>query len=163
MTLLTIICLALAENILSIDGSFLFIFLMIIALVYVLNATLFKPINRILEERDRLSTGRLSEAQQLLATHDERLRNYEEQVRAARAAAFQQLEAQRKQALAVQQELLAQARAETSTQIAAAKSEITTQADVARTTLEQEARALAATISSNILQRPITPEGIRAS
>ncbi len=163
MTLLTIIFLALAENILSVDGSFLLIFLLIIALIFILNATLFKPINRILEERDRLSTGRLSEAQQLLATHDQRLKSYEEQMRAARAEAFQKLEAERKQALAAQQEVLAQARTETATQIAAAKNEITTQADAARITLEQEARAMAATISSSLLQRPITPEGIRAS
>lgn len=164
MTYLTIIFLALAENILSVDGSFLFIFILIIALIFILNATLFKPVNQVLEERERLSSGRLSEAQQTLALYGERLKQYEDQIRSARAEAWQKLEAQRKEALATQQELMAQTRNETAAQIAAAKDEIAQQTAAARNKLEQDARAMATTISSNILQRPITtPEGISAS
>ncbi|HZS05726.1 MAG TPA: hypothetical protein VFD58_12880 [Blastocatellia bacterium] len=164
MTNPAVIFLALAESILSIDGSFLFVFILVICLVFILNATLFKPINRILEERERLSTGRLSEAQKMIAEYSERLRRYEEQIRSARAEAYQTLEAQRKDALKVQQELMAQTRAETADQIAAAKQEISSQTEAARARLEQDARAMAATISSSILQRPITtPEGISAS
>lgn len=164
MTILTTIILALADDILSVDGSFLFIFILIIVLVFILNATLFKPINRVLEERERLSSGRQSEAQKLLAQYGERLRSYEDRIRAARADAYQMLETQRKQALATQQEVMAQTKTETAAQIAAAKEEIAQQTEAARVRLEQDARSMAATISSNILQRPITtPEGISAS
>lgn len=164
MTILMTFSLALAENILSVDGSFLLIFLLVICLIFILNATLFKPINQILEERERLSRGRLSEAGQTLAQYEEKLKKYEDQMRAARADAYEMLESNRKQALATQQELLAQARSETAAQVAAAKAELADQIAAARARLEQEAGVMAATISSNILQRPITtPEGISAA
>lgn len=163
MTNPAVIFLALAENILSVDGSFLFIFILVICLIFILNATLFKPINKILEERERLSGGRSTEAHKLLAAHDEKLKSYEDQVRHARAEAYQMLEARRKQALTSQQEAMAQARQEASTQLQAAKDEITAQTEVARRKLDEDARAMAATISSSILQRPISPEGVKAS
>jgi F0F1-type ATP synthase membrane subunit b/b' len=153
------IILLLEENILSVDGSFLLIFILIIALIFILNASLFKPINHILEEREKLSAGRLSEAQQLLAQHSERLNHYEEQIRTARSDAYQVLEAQRKQAAQAQQEMMAQVRNETSQQIAAAKNEIAAQADAARAGLEKDAREMAATISAGILQRPVGSSG----
>jgi F-type H+-transporting ATPase subunit b len=150
----------LAENILSIDGSFLFVFVSIILLIFVLNATLFKPINRVLEERERLSGGRLAEARQLLARYEERLRHYEEQVRAARAEAYRHAEEQRRQALAARQEALAAVKSEVAGEIAAARREISEQSEAARAALGREARQMAARISSQILQRPVSaPEG----
>jgi F-type H+-transporting ATPase subunit b len=151
------------DGILNIDGSFLFIFLAVFCLIFILNATLFRPINRVLDERERLSSGRMSEAQQMLARYEERVRRYEEQVRATRAECYQRLEAARRQALGARQEIIAQAKDETTRQIEAAKQEIAAQAGAARANLEREARLLAAQISSQILQRPVTaPEGIGA-
>lgn len=149
------------DNILSVDASFLFVFISVILLIFILNATLFKPINRVLEEREKLSGGRLGEARQLLAQYEERLQKYEGQIRAARAEAYQYAEEQRRQALARQQELTAQVKAEVGQQIAAAREEISTQSAAARTNLERDAREMAARISSQILHRPVnTPEGI---
>lgn len=164
MTNPALIFLALAENILSIDGSFLFLFILIICLIFILNATLFKPINKILAERERLSSGRMTEAQKLLTQHSERLKRYEDQMRSARDEAWQMLEARRKQALTAQQETMAQARSAATGQLNLAKAEITAQSEIARQKLEQDARAMAVSISSSILQRPVTsPEGISAS
>ncbi|HYE72348.1 MAG TPA: hypothetical protein VEF04_03420 [Blastocatellia bacterium] len=158
---MTILAIFLQGDILSVDASFLFVFISIILLVFILNATLFKPINRVLEERDRLSRGRMSETRQLLAQYEERLQKYEGQIRAARAEAYQYAEEQRRQALAKQQELIAQVKTEVSQQIAAARQEIGAQSAAAKSNLEQEARQMAAQISSQILHRPVnTPEGI---
>ena len=152
-----------ADNILSIDGSFLFIFILIFCLIFILNATLFRPINQVLDERERLSSGRLTEAQRTMAQYEERVRRYEEQLRATRAEAYQLLEAKRREALAKRQEILGQVKNETAEQIAAARQEIAEQAQAARSGLEREARAMAVGISAQILQRPITtPEGIGA-
>ena len=51
--------------------------------------------------------------------------------------------------------LLEQVKQETATQLNAAKDEIAQQTAAARQTLEHEARAMAATISSQILKRPV--------
>lgn len=153
------IVLALAGSVLAIDGSFLFIFISIICLIYILNRTLFKPINQVLDERERLGVGRLAEAKKLLAQHEERLNRVEEQLRAARAEAYQNLEAQRREAQSVRLALVAEVKAEAVQQVTAAKEELTRQAEAARQSLESEARAMAATISSQILHRPVSAGG----
>jgi F-type H+-transporting ATPase subunit b len=154
-----VIVLAFAGNVLSIDGSFLFIFVSILILIFVLNRTLFKPINQVLDERERLGAGRLKEARQILRQYEERLKGYEEQLRAARAEAYTQLETRRRESLNSRQEMIAQMKAETAKQIDAARDEITKQAEVAKRSLESESRAMAATISSQILERPVSAGG----
>ncbi len=156
---ITTIGLALAGNVLSIDGSFLFVFISIFVLIFVLNRTLFKPINRVLDERERLGVGRLAESQQMLVAYEERLAGYEEKLRAARAEAYNELEAARRLALAGRAKAIEGVRVETARLIDEAKSEVSRQALASRQTLEQEARAMASTISSRILNRPVTSGG----
>jgi F-type H+-transporting ATPase subunit b len=150
---------ALAESVLSIDGSFLFIFFSILLLIYILNHTLFKPINRVLEERERLGTGRIGEARRMLAEYDERLKKYESRLREARGEAYQRLEAQRREATLERQRMIAEVKAETTARIEAARREIAEQAVGAKQSLEKEARAMAATISSRILRRSVSAGG----
>jgi F-type H+-transporting ATPase subunit b len=147
--------LLLEGSVISIDGSFLFIFISIFLLIFILNRTLFVPINKVLDERENLGAGRLNEAKQLLKHYDEKLRHYEEQLRQARAEAYQTLETQRKEALSLRQQLLDQVKQETAAQIGAAKDEIGQQATQARQDLDTEARSMATTISSQILHRPV--------
>ena len=151
--------LALAESVLSIDGSFLFIFFSILLLIYILNHTLFKPINRVLEERERLGSGRIGEARRMLNDYEDRLKKYELQLREARGEAYQRLEAQRRELALERQRLIADVKAETTARIDAAKREITEQAVGAKQSLEKEARAMAATISSRILHRSVSAGG----
>ncbi len=70
---------AFAENSIQLvpDGTLLFHLAVIVVMVALLNATLLKPINRILEERDRRTRGRLSEASKTLQLVDEKMRSYE--------------------------------------------------------------------------------------
>lgn len=154
-----ILGLALAESVLSIDGSFLFIFISILLLIFILNRTLYKPINQVLDERERLGVGRIAEARQMLAEYEERLKRYESQLREARGEAYQRLEAGRREAALARQRMIAEVKAETSAQIEAAKEEIAKQAAEAKRSLENEARAMATTISSQILRRPVSAGG----
>jgi F-type H+-transporting ATPase subunit b len=151
--------LALAESVLSIDGSFLFIFFSILLLIYVLNRTLFKPINQVLDERERLGAGRIGEARRMLGEHEERLKRYESQLREARGEAYQRLEAGRREAMLERQRMIAEVKAETTARIDAAKDEIAEQAAGAKKNLEKDARAMAATISSQILRRSVSAGG----
>lgn len=154
-----ILGLALAESVLSIDGSFLFIFISILLLIFILNRTLYKPINQVLNERERLGAGRIGEARQMLAEYEERLKRYESQLREARGGAYQRLESGRREAALERQRMIAEVKNETTAQIDAAKQEIARQATDAKRNLENEARAMAATISSQILRRPISAGG----
>ena len=154
-----ILGLALTEKVLSIDGSFLFIFFSILLLIYILNHTLFKPINQVLDERERLGAGRIGEARRMLGEYEERLKGYESRLREARGEAYQRLEAERREAMLERQRMIAEVKAETAAQIEAAKHEIAEQASGAKRNLEKETRAMAATISSQILRRSVSAGG----
>lgn len=153
------IVLALAGSVLSIDGSFLVVFISIFVLIFILNRTLFKPINQVLDERERLGAGRMSEARQLLARYDERLNKYEQQIQTARAEAYQFMEAQRREAQSARAAMIAEVKSETAAQITAVREEISKQTESAKSTLENEARAMAGVISSQILNRPVGAGG----
>ena len=152
------VTLALAENnILSIDGSFLLIFVSVLILIFVLNRTLFKPIIRILDERDRLGVGRLKESRQMIAQYEKRLAEYENQIRAARASAFTDFESRRREFLAERTGLVNQTKEDIRGMVGAAKNEISVESAKARENLEIDARAMAANISSRLLRRPVSP------
>ncbi len=140
------------------DGTLILHGLIIIIMVIVLNRTLFRPINRILEERDRRTRGLLSEAEETLLRIDQSLRQYEQTLRGARAEGYQLLERQRTEAIRERERQIASARELLSKQTSKEKQEIRSQAEVARTTLSKEAKRIALRISSQILGRPVTSE-----
>ncbi len=147
-----------AENSIQLvpDGTLILHVLIILVMVYVLNATLFKPINRILEARERRTKGRLSEAQEILRSVSEKLANYERQLRQARGEAYAFSESERGAAMQERQQKLNEMRAQLSESIAQEKKAIEQQADAARGTLEVESRRLAREIGARVLSRPIS-------
>ncbi|HSP61596.1 MAG TPA: hypothetical protein VLQ90_01290 [Pyrinomonadaceae bacterium] len=147
-----------AENSIQLvpDGTLILHVLIILVMVYVLNKTLFKPINQILEARDRRTRGRLSEAQEILKSVSEQLANYERQLRRARGEAYAFSESERGAAMQARQQKLNEMRAQLSESIAQEKKAIAQQADEARGTLDVESRRLAREIGARVLSRPIT-------
>jgi F-type H+-transporting ATPase subunit b len=141
------------------DGTLILHGAIIIIMVVVLKRTLLRPINRILEERDRRTRGLLSEAEQTLVSIDQSLRQYEQTLRGARAEGYQLLERQRAEAVRERERQIASARELLSQQTSTEEQQIRSQAGVARTTLSKEARKIALRISSQILGRPIAREG----
>jgi F-type H+-transporting ATPase subunit b len=150
--------LGLAENSIQLvpDGTLILHVLIILVMIYVLNATLFKPINKILAARDQRTRGRLSEAQQILKNVSEQLANYERQLRKARGTAYAFSESERAEAMQERQTKLNEMRQQLSESIAQEKKAIAQQADEARETLEVESRRLAREIGARILSRPVT-------
>jgi F-type H+-transporting ATPase subunit b len=152
------IFLAFAENSIQLvpDGTLFLHIAIILVMVFVLNATLFKPINRILEERDRRTRGRSSEAQDILQRVEENLTRYERTLREARAEGYRLMEQERAAAVSDRQAKVNAVREEINRSITEQKEAINTQVEEARAALEQEARRLASEIGSQILHRPIS-------
>ena len=147
-----------AENSIQLvpDGTlFLHVFL-ILVMVYVLNATLFRPINRILEAREKRTQGRLTEAQEILANVSQKLAEYERALRAARTEAYALSEQERAAALKDRQRDIDEMRVKLAASTAAEKEAIKHQADSARITLEAEARHIAVEIGSRVLGRSVS-------
>jgi len=136
------------------DGTIFLHIALIIFMVYVLNATLFRPINRILEERERRTRGRSGEAQDTLRRVDANLKRYENSLREARVEGYQRLEQERAEAMRVRQAQVDKVRAEVTQSIAEQKTAIQVQTTEARASLEGDARRIAGEISSQLLHRP---------
>ena len=147
-----------AENSIQLvpDGTLILHVIIILVMVYVLNATLYKPINRILEAREKRTRGRMTEAQEILSDVSEKLSNYERQLRAARAAAYALAEQERTTAMQERQRNLNEMRQQLAESNSKEKQTIQQQADEARATLANESRRLARDISSRVLNRPVT-------
>jgi len=137
------------------DGTLVLHVIIILVMVYLLNITLYKPINQILASREKRTRGRLSEAQEIMQSVTEKTTEYEKSLRQARADAYAYSEAQRAEAMKVRQQRLNEMRAELAASVAQEKRTIGQQAAEARTSLEVESRQIAAEIGSRILNRPI--------
>jgi len=150
--------LGLAENSIQLvpDGTMLLHVLIILLMVYVLNATLFKPINQILEAREKRTRGRLTEAQEILANVSGKMTEYERALRAARTEAYAFSEHERAGAMQDRQQKLDEMRASLRDSMTREKESIQRQTETARVTLEADARRIAVEIGSLVLSRPIT-------
>ena len=125
-------------------------------MVALLNVTLLKPINRILEERERRTKGRIGEAQKILARVDERMLEYQRRLRDARGIGYLLLDEERSAAsrnreqlvLAVKEELV-RWQEEENENLKRAEAEV-------KASLTKDAGAQAARIGSRILGRSVS-------
>ncbi len=148
------IFLALAESIQLVPDGTLFLHIAIILLmIYTLNRTLFRPINRVLEERERSTHGRTGEAREILQQVDESLASYERSLRDARGDSYRLLEQQRSEAMNLRQSKIDLVKDEISNVIQRQKEVIHAQTEEARAILENEARRVAGIVSTQILGR----------
>jgi F-type H+-transporting ATPase subunit b len=147
-----------AENSIQLvpDGTLLLHILIILVMVYVLNATLFKPINRILEAREKRTRGRLTEAQAILGSVSDKMSEYERTLRQARGEAYSLAERERAAAMQERQLKLNQMREQLAESIAKEKEAIQHQAEEARALLKTESRRIAREIGSRVLSRPLS-------
>jgi len=146
-----------AENSIQLvpDGTLLLHIAIILVMVYVLNATLFKPINRILEAREKRTRGRLSEAEEILRDVSGKLSEYERSLRQARGESYSFTEQERTAAMQERQQKVHEMRQQLAESMAKEKETIQRQADEARGLLEVESRRIAHEIGSRVLSRPI--------
>ena len=146
------ITLAFAESIQLVpDGTIILHVAIIITMVFILNNILYKPIGRIIKERESRTRGRLGEAREIIQRVEGSLVRYENALREARAGGYRLLEKQQSEASSERQQKLATVRKEIEEQLGEQKSVIEGQAKEARTGLVVEARQIAASITNQIL------------
>jgi F-type H+-transporting ATPase subunit b len=134
------------------DGTIFLHIALILFMIWVLNRTLFRPINRVLEERERKGGSRTGEAQNILAQVDSKVSQYEKALRETRSEGYHLMESQRADAMAARQEQVNTVKDEVSSLIAQEKTELQKQADTARATLGTDAQKIAENITATILK-----------
>jgi F-type H+-transporting ATPase subunit b len=124
-------------------------------MVAVLNRTLFKPINRVLAERDLRTKGSLSETGALVRRVGEQIQQYESQLRHARSEGYRELEQQKLRTMKEREQKVAELKHELASWTTEEKRKLGDQAEQVRNTLEVESRTVATEIASRLLGRPL--------
>ena len=143
------------DNIIQPNVTLVVVIIIFIIFVVVLNQILFKPVGKVLDERESLTEGAAAEARAAARQYQSRLNNYEETIRRARAESYRKLETQRKAALEERSKLVESARAQAEAEIARVRADVAAQTAEARTALEQESRQIAEQISRTLLGRAV--------
>ena len=152
------IILAFAENSIQLipDGTILIHLVLVIGMVMILNRTMFRPINKVLADREAQTSGRASQAKKLQSEIEESLKRYEGALREARTAAYHMVEVERGAVLKSREEKISEVREEIRAWTNKEKNEIERQVQAARASLKAEAAQTAAEIGSQILRRRIS-------
>ncbi|HUR97408.1 MAG TPA: hypothetical protein VMZ26_04995 [Pyrinomonadaceae bacterium] len=145
--------LAFAESIqLFPDGTLFVHIALILIMIWILNRTFFRPINRVIESREKHKGGHGSEAEAILSDVTEKQTRYNRELLSARSEGYELIEKQRVAAINSRQEKIAAAKSETAALLAAEKQQVQNQAAEAKAVIAREAEAMAERISSNILK-----------
>ena len=142
-------------NIINPDGSLIVVLVLFVIFVFSLNRLLFRPVGRVLDERQTLIEGATNEARAARRMYDARLAEYEASIRQARADGYHLAEQERASALDARRKVIDEAKAQAHEQIDGAKREIEQQVVRARATLESESRQIAERISHTVLGRTV--------
>lgn len=145
--------LAFAETIqLFPDGTLLLHVALILVMIYVLNRTLYKPLNRVIASRESSKGGRSSEAADILKDVESKESNYTREMLDTRSKGYELIEKEQKQAVAEREAKLASAKAEVADRFNAGRSELESQSTAAKDAISSEAQKIADSIAANILK-----------
>ena len=146
------VLLAFAEINLVPDGTMLIHIALILLMIWTLNRTFFRPINRIIESREKNKGGRFGEAESILQKVGEKQTRYDAAMLEARSKGYELIEKERNQAVARRQSEIEKVKSEVVTSVAREKEELTKQTAEARAVIAEEAEKMAEKISSNLLK-----------
>lgn len=134
--------------------SVVFVIIAVVLLAIVLDRVLFKPLLRVMRERDSAITSALQLAESATMKARDASAEFDAKVAAARTELYKEMDERRKAAEGYRNELVAKTRAEVDAQLAGAKAELEVQAAQARATLAADADELARDIAAKVLGRP---------
>jgi len=135
------------------DLSVLWVIVAILLLAVVLNLWLFKPVLRVIRERETAVQSAMQMAENATATAKAASAEFDAKMGAARADLYRQLDERRKAGDAYRNELMAKTQDEVHKTLADARTQLDRQVAQARTTLEHDADQLGREIADKVLGR----------
>lgn len=134
------------------DGTLFIHIALVLLMIWVLNRTLFRPVNAILEKREKNSGGMSGEADSILKEAAEKSIRYERGVRDARSQGYDLIELERSQAANDRQEKVATAKSDADRFYNEQKQQIENDAAAAREEVARDAEKTAEKITATILK-----------
>jgi F-type H+-transporting ATPase subunit b len=126
---------------------------LLIILHFYLKAMLFKPLQKVLKQREALTAGARKAADESLAGAERRAQDYETKVRDARAEVYREQEETRKVWLDDQSKQIAAAHDRSTEAMAGADKRLAEETAAARQNLVETSAALADSIANTVLAR----------
>jgi F0F1-type ATP synthase membrane subunit b/b' len=133
--------------------------LIVILFYFVLRFLFFKPILAVMKEREARTLGAQKSAQAAQAAAAEKVRQYEEALRQAKAKVYAEQEAERKKLLDERAAALKEARAKASAEVGKAKERVMGEFETAKKEIETSASELAVEIAGRAMQVSAGPLG----
>lgn len=140
----------------DVDGTILIQFGLFLLMALVVTHWLFKPYLAMREQREEGIEGARKEAETMTAEADARLADYESQLSAARARAFDEQRKLRAEASAYQAEVTDKARKEANQAIEESRATVREQVESARAELMPQAETLAGQMTAKLLGRKVS-------
>jgi F-type H+-transporting ATPase subunit b len=134
--------------------SVVFVIFAVLLLAIVLDRVLFKPLLRVIRDRDTAIKSALQLAESATAKAQAASAEFDANVTAARADLYKQMDERRKAAEGYRSELMTKTRADVDEQLARAKAELEAQTAQARARLDEDAEQLGRDIAAKVLGRP---------
>lgn len=131
--------------------------LIVLAFYVVMRALFFKPLLRVMAEREARTAGAQKAAAAAQVAAAEKVKQYQDALQKARAQVYSEQEAARKKLLDERAAQLKEARGAAGGEVAAAKKRISNELAEAKGELEASAGQLAAEIARRVLQIPSGP------
>jgi F-type H+-transporting ATPase subunit b len=133
--------------------------LIVLVFYLVLRSLFFQPLLKVMAERDARTLGAQKSAEAAQAAAAEKIRQYEEALKQARAKVYAEQEAARKKLMEERAAFLKDARAKAAVEVNAGKQGIEKEFAAAKTELQATAAQLSVEIARRVLQSPIAPAG----
>lgn len=145
--------LAFAESIqLFPDGTIFVHIALILVMIWILNRTLYKPINKVLDAREKNKGGRSGEAAEILSSVSEKEARYNRELLETRSTSYELIEKEHDAAVAERDSKLAAAKAEAAASFERGRNVLEKQSEAARGEIDTAAEKMAESIAAGILK-----------
>jgi F-type H+-transporting ATPase subunit b len=131
----------------------------LIVLTFILNRLFFKPLGKILAERDKKITGAKREAEEIRKISQEKATAFDQRLRDARRESDLEIAKVKADALGEKNSVVASQKKSTEQMISDARTDIRKKTEEALKVLEGQTEMIAEHIASHILKRPVQQRG----
>jgi len=134
------------------DGTIFIHIGLILLMIWILNRTFFRPVNRVIEAREKFSNVQGGEAGSIQNEALEKESAYNREMLAARNAGYELIEKEHGKLVRAREKKLAETKAETAQKIATERAEIERQAAEAKVSIGEGAAKMADEIAATVLK-----------
>ncbi len=142
---------AAGDNLLSVDKTILFQFIIVILGLFIINKLILQPMLSLLDRREKLTKGTADEARELTEKAENLINDYKLKIDEARAEANEKRAEIRREAQLISEKMISEARDESHSTLEKYKGELDVQVNDIKTKIKPEIENLAKEISDKVL------------